>query len=222
MLSVAGVLFDLYVLTYFVERLKIGLMLADWLLPTTFALASLITLYHLLLTRNPHMTLRRHGQTIPTTSLDLVSRIKWSFDLLCAIRGIGWNFQVAHLPQYLGPPSRWGFVFSRVLSLAKCAATLWLLSASVALFDVDIMHLGVQTFQLSSLYHRVIVCFFWLTTAFVAIDSVYQGAALLAVGSGIFSPERCPDQFGSVVDAYTIRRVWGCVSFLLFLLIGVL
>jgi hypothetical protein len=73
------------------------------------------------------------------------------------------------------------------------------------------MHLGTLTFELSSLYHRTIVVSFWLTTTYISIHSVYQAGTLLAVASGIFPPERCPDQFGSVVDAYTIRRVWGCV-----------
>ena len=208
--AVAGALFDVYIL-FFLESMRTGVMLADWLVPTTYVLASLLILYHLLLTRNPQMTLRRYGQTIPTTSLDLLSRFKWSFDLMCAGRGIGWNFQVAHLPPYLGPPTRVGFVLSRVWSLAICAATLRLLWVPVAYFDVDVMHLGALTFQLSSLCHRAIVVFFWLTTTYISIHTVYQAGTLVAVGSGIFPPERCPDQFGSVGDAYTLRRVWGCV-----------
>jgi hypothetical protein len=207
--SLTGAFFDVYVLSNKLEILKTGIMLADWLNPTTYALASLTTLYHLLLTRDPQMTLRRYGQTIPTTSLDLLSRFKWSFDLLCAMRGIGWNFQVAHLPPYLGPPTRGRFMLSRVWSLAQCFAILRYIWVPVAYFNLDVLHLGAPTFQLSFLYHRTIVVFFWLTVTYISIHSMYQAGTLLAVGSGIFPPERCPDQFGSVVDAYTIRRVWG-------------
>lgn len=135
-------------------------------------------------------------------------RLKWATKLICSARGMGW----AHEPTAVLPPSpkhanRTQFVISRVLWILYCAL----------LFDIgQVLVSHNHSFKITAppmaeqgLLWRSYTMFSFLvvTMPFMAIGmNLLPSIAFVTTG---FSHQReCPHLFGSLAEAYTVRRFW--------------
>lgn len=206
-LCLAAVAFDIWALTTIFPTIQTGVLPFDWLGPTLYALGSLSTIDILILSGDPLLVFRRAGQLLPASSdaFTFLQRIEWSFDLISSRRGIAWNFQVAHVRQYDGPSSVSGFATMRILSIVKSLTVHGIIWMFIDYFSIDTKHFSQST----PMTHKAATIFAWEASLYLYLHIVYQSTTLLAVMTRLSIPERCPDVFGSVLDAYTIRRVWG-------------
>ena len=51
-----------------------------------------------------------------------------------------------------------------------------------------------------------------LYLTYLRVNGLYCLAGILAVGSGLSSPELWPPVFGPLKDSYTVRKFWGLVN----------
>ena len=54
------------------------------------------------------------------TTLPFLSKLKWSAALYCNPRGIGWNYQVKGVPEYVAPDTKARFLIQQAKRLAVC------------------------------------------------------------------------------------------------------
>ncbi|KAJ4474273.1 hypothetical protein J3R30DRAFT_3507258 [Lentinula aciculospora] len=148
---------------------------------------------------------RQIGQRDAIVNAGIWARLKWTLQLLCSPRGVGW----AHTS--IIPPrphiSRREFLRSRLLSLVVA-----IISNDIAFLLTFIDH-GFSK-RASTFYQRSILWQFWATSLFFfrlksSIEVYLLIIALLLVGTGLSEPDTWPDFFGTLSDAYTVRRWWG-------------
>lgn len=142
----------------------------------------------------------------------------WGLELITAARGVGWNWQVSGIP-----PSRsytqWSFVWERFY---KTAITFFGIAMTAAgsrlILDGDRIlgssHLAILLPILrSSLFVRLFITAGWLTVVYGHIVLPENLLAIACVGLGIGGrwahPSYWPPAFGSIEEAYTLRRCWG-------------
>ena len=161
-----------------------------------------------ILLRNSQPALRKIGQKKATSEMTFTERLVWSASLLATLRGIGW----AHEPTSQIPPrptaSRGKFIASQFL---------WIIFYSI-LFDVALLQLqqnpcfrtGGPSLTTFGWWWRTTV-WFHIVTTYCALSGLYATLSIISVATGLYEPGDWPHLFGSLRDAYTLRKCWGYV-----------
>lgn len=143
----------------------------------------------------------------------IVTRAARTINLLWNLRRIGTRWQVKNVPIAL-PSTRAEFVRRRFITTAIAYLILDVIISGPpppsALFGPEKRTL----FQIGSLSQEDIVfriigtASYWFS-AFLTIFIVFNITAIAFVLTGLSSPRNCPQFFGSIKDAYTMRHFWG-------------
>ena len=159
-----------------------------------------------ILLRNRQPELRKIGQKKPTSEMTFRERLVWAISLLTALRGIGW----AHEPRDQIPPrpttSRRKFIASQLL---------WIIFYS-SLLDVALLHRqenpcfnkGRPSFTAFGWWWRTTV---WLQIVMVycSLSKIHATLSIVSVATRLCEPGDWPHLFGSLRNAYTVRKCWG-------------
>ena len=140
---------------------------------------------------------------------------KRTYHYLCGIlniRGIGWNYQIPHLPRRPAQ-TRLRFAISRIIRVG------WYL------FVTDVAQTYISTNPLFSLsgdaarsmrsQGPVLIVFnvaAYMALSYCTLNIYYDAIALLAVVFGLSESKDWPVAFGKWRDAYTVRRFWRSVA----------
>lgn len=156
-----------------------------------------------------------------------MSRLAWAFWTPYNYRRVQTPWQIKRLPCFKSSDP--GFVPSRAEFLRKCAAKTLICGLLVALFTVDLQYPGLEE-QLVILWggdgdpsgvsavssaRRMLVQTSFMISFLVLTRSVivgiYSTMALIMVTLGITEPALWPPISGSLLDAWSIARLWGYV-----------
>ncbi|KAH9950043.1 hypothetical protein B0H21DRAFT_687466 [Amylocystis lapponica] len=141
---------------------------------------------HLLLLADLINEFRHETDIVPPTSLPLLRRVHWASSVINNSRGVGWNYQVSHLPP---PPTdtRRAFIIGRL----RRFVLLYLV--------VDALH-SFTLHVLNPMY---------LSEGGDALPLTHSVLAVVRVAFGPSELLHWPNICGSWLDSYTIRRYWG-------------
>lgn len=143
------------------------------------------------------------GQSIPTNSLDLWSRIKWAIQFRGSPRGIGWKHEPTHaLPSAPPNESRLEFVL-RMMKRIFWGILFLDLIGILSLYEPP-EHLGIS--QVWFYFRRVLQ--HWTSTYF-GLSTVHALISIIFVLLRLSLPSEWPPLVGSLSDAYTVKRFWG-------------
>jgi len=158
--------------------------------------------------RNHRPPLRKIGQKKATSEMTFTERIVWSASLLATPRGIGW----AHEPTAQIPPrptvSRGKFIASQFL---------WIIFYCI-LFDFALLQLqrnpcfrtGGPSLTAFGWWWRT-TAWFHVVTAYCTMSGLCAIQSIISVATGLSEPRDWPHLFGSLRNAYTLRKCWGYV-----------
>ncbi|KAF5359451.1 hypothetical protein D9756_002935 [Leucocoprinus leucothites] len=144
------------------------------------------------------------------TSASFLDRLAWSLHLHCSPRGVGWNFEVPHIPKNPpspdGPGKRKAYVVSRLGTVLICAAvqgaSMIINSANPALVP------GTIPLHNQPLYVRVLSILGLGAPGLAYLNLQHCVVGILLVGSGISEPEDWPPLFGSLSGMYSVQNFW--------------
>ncbi|KAJ6142502.1 hypothetical protein N7471_001955 [Penicillium samsonianum] len=138
-------------------------------------------------------------------------RLFWALELFSVTRGIGWNWRVAGIPKSPAPTSRFQFAASQLLRWIAMYAGLHLVNMACQLVlsnpnsipslpgNLEIYTLIVTGFAITIYSHFAILM--------LPLSALCVG---LQVGPRSWQDVASwPPNFGSVREAYSIRRFWG-------------
>lgn len=171
----------------------------------------------------PETFLRKGIDDTPGAGPDTYRPVKkalWALELVTAFRGVGWNWEVGGIPRP-DHARRFSFVVGRLVKwLLTFAAIHSVTVISDAILDVNAIttfHPEAATFWTSILqepwFLRVFMTVGWLTVVYGHIYLPENMVAMFLVSTGIggrwSDPAQWRPSFGSIKEAYTLRRVWG-------------
>lgn len=154
------------------------------------------------------------------SDVGLEGRISWAWDLLTSVRGIGWAHGPSASSGILPPrpnfPStrkgRLQFIWNQIISLVFLGI----------LFDLAIWHNaslhpaffrdGPSLFSYSWFW-RYECIWGWAVAGYATLAAQNCVVGIISVSLGRSDPEDWPWLFGSIWDAWTVRRFWGYVIF---------
>ncbi|KAL2041434.1 hypothetical protein N7G274_005816 [Stereocaulon virgatum] len=141
-------------------------------------------------------------------SLPFLSKLKWSAALYCNPRGIGWNYEVNGIPKYEAPGTKTAFMIEQAKRLAVHAIILDAIhiwnSRSYYTPGVDMLTIDVRNTTLPIAASEIIS---WIGQV-VSTSYLYTQVAMVSVLLGGGQPKDWPPLYGSLRDAYTLRRYW--------------
>jgi hypothetical protein len=160
----------------------------------------------------PQTQLFKIGQKTPSSSFPtLWGKIKWALDLLTSHRGIGWTHEATEklppAPFAKQRPSRWKFIGYQLLTIAGYFL-LWdicaIYSRGRPVFTIAGPPLSSEPFL-----RQCVNLWAWAIPAAAALTISHSLASIAFAGLGIWSDlSQWRPFFGSVKDAYTVRRLW--------------
>ncbi|CAA7262054.1 unnamed protein product [Cyclocybe aegerita] len=164
--------------------------------------------YLVFFTKNPLQELQQKGQNIPAAGLDIVSRLRWSLNLILNTRGANWSCEVRGLRRS-SIHTRWAFVWSQL----KWAATFFLLRDALEFAvrhnnAVGALHeQGILDAQwvLWRTFNGVLFFF----SLYALMQSTHVLGAAIFVSLGISEPSDWPWWFGPLDETVTVRKFWG-------------
>jgi hypothetical protein len=152
----------------------------------------------------------KEEEPVKYAELDPYDSVLWCFANSSALRGIGWNWMVPHLPQ--GPAkgiSRVSYLGEVIIGLVK----LYLLHDFSATILKTITSRGRTPLDRIEILPRAIAVVSFAMSSVTIIEIGYQLVCLVGAATGLFWT-RYEDNhpvLGSVSDGYTIGRFWGRV-----------
>ncbi|PCH37581.1 hypothetical protein WOLCODRAFT_140944 [Wolfiporia cocos MD-104 SS10] len=152
--------------------------------------------FHLLWLTDPLMELHHERDHVHPSQLSFIRRIYWALCTLYSYRGVGWNYQVANVPERIKTP-KWRFALQKLSSALRC----YVFIDAIQLY---ILHTNPQD--------RLQHCLYGLarfSTMYAFLALYYALFATVSVTIGLSEPQDWPAVFGKWSDAYTIRRFWG-------------
>lgn len=143
-------------------------------------------------------------------SLNSQESLLWCFANTSALRGIGWNWRIPHLPP--GPAegiSRTSYLLELVKSLIK----LYLLHDFGMTILKRITSDGQVELGTVNFVPRAIAQVSFAVASIAIIETGYQIVCLVGASTGLFWTryEENHPVTGSITDGYTIGRFWGRV-----------
>ncbi|CAA7267489.1 unnamed protein product [Cyclocybe aegerita] len=167
----------------------------------------MIALDALLLTQPNALRNSQDPLTNEVTERTLRQRITWAFRLYTNPRGIGWSHEHSHLPDRPSPLTpRWTFVRTRTFYAVIC------IGLECVAYVLNASNPGTTTpgriLSQSSFHWRAAGVAGFAAAGFARINMLNCLLSVIIVGSGLSSPERWPNLFGSPLDAWSVQRFW--------------
>lgn len=139
-------------------------------------------------------------------------RLRWAVRLATTTRGIGWDWQVKGVPAHPDPDApRFKFVGKRVLDLVWHVAL-----KSLGVYGIGFCQTVGPAVALSSPWTGrllgVIENWCGATWGWNTIEIAHAGSSAITVLLGIYEPWEWPPMLNSVTEAWSVRRIWRCVS----------
>ncbi|KAE9398121.1 hypothetical protein BT96DRAFT_920997 [Gymnopus androsaceus JB14] len=155
---------------------------------------------------------RRDNPGVEPEGLSWAGRVYWALCATVSLRGIGWNYQMPHIPSaHHTPRGRTRFSLYALRQVLFCVFLVDL--AQTILQDPQSpQDLDSELYSLRSLSYpqRVFYTATWFITAYASINACYFTCALVFVGLLGYSEEQdWPPFFGDLTDAYSVRNFWG-------------
>lgn len=165
---------------------------------------------------------RVSADTSPVTT-----QLSWAFWMPYNYRRVRTPWQIKRLPGFSRRDP--GYIPSRALFLRRCAAKVAVCAAFIPIFTIDLQYSGLKE-QLAVLWgddsdqlgvspvRRLLVqsnfmLMFGILTRAVIVG-VYSSLALVCVALDVTEPALWPPISGSLMDAWSIQRLWGCARLL--------
>lgn len=150
-----------------------------------------------------------HPEAEKITEKSWWNRALWTVRLSLNTRGIGWEHEVRHLPgsRCSAETPRWTFVGRTMRRILRNVVIMCLGLAGI----ISTLALTANESKLSSasIQWRIFAVLSSGLAVRAGMDNIYLAAALCAVAGGFSTPDRWPDMFGSVLDAWSVSRFWG-------------
>jgi hypothetical protein len=165
-----------------------------------------------LVLRDVQKEIRMEGQKLGEIENEpFKERLKWSASLMMGQRGLGWIDpsapKVPHIPS--APTEGRG---------ALVRAKLRELAFNVIMFDLlGFLNRANPCFKQNgapfgeSFLWRLLLALGFGAGEYLVLTTLHCVYCILSVGFGLSEPRHWPSLFGSVSEAYTIRRLWGYV-----------
>jgi hypothetical protein len=164
-----------------------------------------------LVLRDAQKEIRLEGQKLgEIENKPFVERLKWSARLMMSQRGIGWIDpsapKVPHIPQ-APTKGRKAFILAKLRELAF----------DIIMFDlVGFLNRANPSFKQggppvgegTSFLWRLGFSLGFAAAVYVSLTMMHVVYCLLSVGFGLSEPKDWPSLFGSIWEAYTLRRFW--------------
>ena len=148
-----------------------------------------------------------HKQAGKITEASLKERVKWAINLFINARGIGWSHESPYTPPRVSPgTSRLSFVvqqFRRGLLGIAIECTSYALNASNPAMTLST--LGLRS---SPLVWRALGVAGFAAAGYARINWMNCFLSITLVGLGFSAPQRWPNLFGSLSEAWSVKRVW--------------
>ena len=153
-------------------------------------------------------------------------QLAWAFWMPYNYRRVRTPWQIRGLPSF--DPRDPSYVPSQRSFLLRCAGKVVVCGMLIRLFTLDTEYPGLldllailwgQRPDVSLAQHMLVHVSFMIPFAVLiraVIVGVFSFMALVCVGLGVSEPALWPPISGSLVDAWSIRRLWGYVSYLPF------
>ena len=152
----------------------------------------------------------KEGNPVKYDELDPCGSLLWCFANASALRGIGWNWTIPHLPA--GPArgiSRASYLVEVVTGLVK----LYLLHDFSATILKTITADGQTPLDRIEILPRALAVLSFAASSVTLIEIGYQLVCLVGAATGLFWTRYKDNHpvIGFVSDGYTIGRFWGRV-----------
>ncbi len=179
----------------------------DYFLGSVYAGSILLGSDYILLTE-PQKELRLRGQKEAVDSAPLSERFRWGFRLWSSLRGVGWTHQPSRLGAPVSPDTtRLAFIRRRLLVVAL---NVFLLDAMSIYNRANPAFLGDGISMADRPWLlRYVDLLAWVWTSQAQMRILHGIVSVVSVLSGLSVPRDWVDPFGSLLDAYTLRRLWG-------------
>jgi len=203
-------IFTLY--TYSVFFCASDNAVADFSLVTTL-MGLIPTASDYILLRNRQPELKKISQKKATTEMTFTECLTWAASLLATPRGIGWTHEpTAHIPPRPAA-SRGKFIASQFL---------WVIFYYI-LLDIACIHIrenpcyskGGPSFAAFGWWWRTTVLLY-IILVYCTTSGIYATVSIISVAIRLCEPGDWPHLFGSLSDAYTLRKCWGYVLTIFF------
>ncbi|KAK0470476.1 membrane bound O-acyl transferase family-domain-containing protein [Desarmillaria tabescens] len=179
----------------------------DYFLGSVYAGSILLGSDYILLTE-PQKELRLKGQKSAVDSAPLSERLRWGIRLWSSPRGVGWMHQPNRLCAPVSPDT------TRLAFIRRC---LFVVVLNVFLLDaVSIYNRANPAFLGDgiSMADRPWLLLYvdllaWVLTSQAQMRILHGIVSIVSVLSRLSVPRDWVDPFGSLLDAYTLRRLWG-------------
>ncbi|KAE9395793.1 hypothetical protein BT96DRAFT_861658 [Gymnopus androsaceus JB14] len=195
------------------DKLRTGYAWSDFMMGSTLG-SCLFNALHMLVLVDP-WKVYRHRKDDPRMEpggLSWARRVYWAWCATVSQRGIGWNYQMPHIPS-AQHKSKGRTRFS-LYALRQVLFYVFLLDlAQMILQDPPSLHnLDSELYSIRSIPYpqRVFYTATWFIGAYAGINASYFACVLVFVGVLGFSEEQdWPPFFGNLTDAYSVRNFWG-------------
>lgn len=150
-------------------------------------------------------------------------KLCWSFELFAVTRGIGWNWRIRGIPKVEKGFSKRYFISSQMIRWIGMYAGLWfvgmisswILSGFHQVRDDSTRRLLIACTSNTPFLYLFIVLG-WAMTIYSHFAVMILPLSVICVGfevgpEGWQRPDAWPPNFGSLREAYSIRRFWGFV-----------
>lgn len=144
----------------------------------------------------------------------------WAAELLGTTRGIGWDWEVSGIPRPKRQ-SRLGFVCGQLVRFVGMFAALYLVGLTARNIQSGFpsvappaLREGLVDTAATPLFLYLFVAVGYAVTIYAHLGYITLPLSMLCVGLRVGprawqEPEAWPPNFGSLGDAYTLRRFWG-------------
>jgi len=162
------------------------------------------------------------GSDNPPSNFPLTKKLWWMVDITYSFRMVGWVQEPQHCLPLHPPPSHPLFLwktFSKLVINAIIIDFASLVLAQDPAFDSRLHDPtdGPETYLAAvPLLRRAPYALAHSTMLAAGMAAQHNTVALVCVGLGRSSPTLWPDIWGRWGDAYTVRRLWGCVHWRIF------
>lgn len=164
-----------------------------------------------------------NGKAEDPNQLPWLQKVLWALELFSVTRGIGWNWRISGIPRS-GEQSRQQFLQSCLLKYIAMYTGLYLTSAICRGILTGFQNLHNSTLQGvlvlmtgNAVSLSTFITLGWASVVYSHFGIMMLPLQILCVGLRVGpkawqSPESWPPNFGSISEAYSIRRFWGYVE----------
>ncbi|KAG7448101.1 uncharacterized protein BT62DRAFT_753427 [Guyanagaster necrorhizus] len=171
----------------------------------------LFTAIHLLLLAEPIIQYRHFSDTDDPQKRSFLRRVYWAACIIHSPRGIGWNYEVSHVPPRPAV-SHGSFICSRLFRILvffffiDAAQTFRRINPLFSLSDAVLETASVTSQGFLLRCPNIIA---WMAIPYAGVQLQYHLISVISVALGFSMPSDWPAPYGRWSDAYTVRDFWG-------------